>query len=214
MAIAFDVATTEMQSADAAQSLTFAFTCTGSDRELVVAFRFNGDDDVATGVTYAGVAMTQRLNVTDGAGTQGRSHIYTLDNPASGANNVVISCSTNQSIRAGALSLTGVLGFDNSASDVQTSTTISASVTTVAANAWLVCLINKPTGAAFTEDANTTMRMDLDANGFFICTRGPVTPAGAFAIGGTVAIAEYWTAAAVSVSPSGAAATSGMFMVF
>lgn len=203
MPIAFDAVTGTIQSADAAQSLTFAFTCTGDNRQLTVCFRFNSDDDVATGVTYAGVAMTQRLNVSDGAGTHGRSHIYTLDNPASGSNNVVISCSTNQSIRAGAISFTSSSAFDASNSSVVTSTTHSVTVTTVAADAWIIGFLNKTTNAAFTEDGNTTMRMDIDASGFYIFTRGPVTPAGAFALGGTVASAEYGTTCGVSISPIG-----------
>lgn len=213
MPIAFDVATTTIQSADAAQSLTFAFTCTGDNRQLTVCFRFNSDDNVATGVTYNTVAMTQRLNVSDGAAAHGRSHVYTLDNPASGSNNVVISCSTNQSIRAGAISFTGSSAFDASNSAVANDTAITVSVTTVANNAWLIVFINKATNAAFTEDANTTLRMDLDANGFYIGTRGPLTPAGAFAAGGTVAVAEDFTACGVSIAPP-SAATGRMFLVF
>ena len=87
-------------------SLTFAHTCSGDNRILFVNYHSSTTADYVTGITYNGTSMTKV------AGTQvkGDHYIgtYYLINPDSGSHNVVISAGSSDSIRAHAISYTGV----------------------------------------------------------------------------------------------------------
>ncbi len=137
-AIAFD-ATANGQDSNVS-SLTWSHTCTGADLVLIVGVSTRGDDGdaVPDGVTYNGVAMT----LIDGQGfaTVLFSSLWQLKAPATGANNVVVSWTTNTvRVVGGSMSFTGVdqtnpIDSDNGATG--SSTAPSVTLTTVAANAW------------------------------------------------------------------------------
>src|SRR3989442_1524846 len=104
MAIAFDAISAV--AAATATSLTFAHTCTGSNRILFVA----GNDKVAaatvvTGITYNSVAMTKINGVQ--IPTSRFITLWDLVAPASGSNNVVVSASESGHLRFVAASYTG-----------------------------------------------------------------------------------------------------------
>jgi len=103
MAIAFDA--TSSGSSGGASSITFAHTCTGSNRVLFVTVIGEVIPSI-TGVTYAGVAMTQVGSSVSGGGSRS-IHLFYLDNPASGANNVVVSSSPSGFMSAVSSSYTG-----------------------------------------------------------------------------------------------------------
>lgn len=84
MAIAFDTATNASGAGSA--TLTWAHTVTGSNPVLVVGFVIGRGAFSTTSVTYNGVSMTQ---VQTGSSTP--DWVYILKNPASGANNIVVS---------------------------------------------------------------------------------------------------------------------------
>ena len=137
MAIAFDAASGGATTA--ASSLTFAHTCTGSDLILFVG-AFNGTNNV-TGVTYNGVAMTLVDTAVAQAGVNYK--LFYLINPATGANNVVISTDVASNVLRGvSTSYTGSAqsGQPDSFSKVQGAQTypLAISTTVVAANCWLV----------------------------------------------------------------------------
>jgi hypothetical protein len=75
-------------------TLTFSHTSSGSERALLVwvAVQENGTDNVVSGVTYNGVAMTE---LHQGESDTLRGALFGLVAPASGANNVVVSFSDN-----------------------------------------------------------------------------------------------------------------------
>lgn len=104
-AIAFSASSTGWVAA--ATSLTYSHTNAGSDRALAVGiYHFNGSGNVS-GVTYNGVSMTQLGTVVaDGSG--GDVYLYGIANPATGANNIVISESASMQIFATSVSYTGV----------------------------------------------------------------------------------------------------------
>jgi hypothetical protein len=115
MAIAFGGATDLGNTS--ATSLTAAYNCgAGSDRFLVVAVIGDtgaGFEDV-TGVTYptatsggAGVAMTLAEKISD-VNIARFGYLFTLMNPASGTNNVVVSCTNGHFLAAGAAHWNGV----------------------------------------------------------------------------------------------------------
>jgi hypothetical protein len=165
MAIAFDTAVDGSFVAPAT-SQTWSHTCTGTDRVLIVAVITQGSagGDVVSGITYNTVAMT-RINTDQLGASTSRTYLYYLINPASGANNVVVSYST--SITAGAIS-SSYTGADqvsqpdsSNTGDVSGVTTITVNQTTVADNDWLFgCFFEADgVGSAFTAGANTVQRI-------------------------------------------------------
>ena len=124
----FDAATTG--TAANATTLTFSHTvgAAGADRLLIVAVSI--DNRAVSGVTYNAVAMT-----SVGSAQQGKqiSHMWQLVAPATGANNVVVTCSNNGvDIVAVATSYTLVdqtTPLGTAATATGTSTTASVTVT-------------------------------------------------------------------------------------
>lgn len=146
MAIALDTST-DGGFVNTGTSLTFSHTCSGSDRVLFVA-AFGDTADLVTGATYNSVAMT--LVGKDIVGIDRYVYLYVLFNPASGANNVVISASSSIVIQGLAVSYTGADqsgSVDSSAHSNNPSTSLVQSTTVVAANSWTV--------AAFRTNATT-----------------------------------------------------------
>lgn len=177
MAIAFDAAT---DSSVTGTSLTFSHTCTGSDRVLFVAMQYVSN--TITGVTYNGVSMTLEVQRN---GTN-RAAIYSLINPATGANNVVVSSSSSQQMQACAMSYTGAnqtpadlikATVDRAAtgtSDIQT-------VTTTVNGCWQIgtCGIQRPTtastGATERQSGNIWGSSFADSNGSFVAGNNSMT---------------------------------------
>lgn len=91
MAIANDTSTVRNVSGGASDS--FSYTCTGSDLILVVCFSnydTTAGDRQVSGITYNSVALTSAR--TDDNGTSnGRSEIWYLVGPATGANTLAIT---------------------------------------------------------------------------------------------------------------------------
>ncbi len=141
MALAFDAIAGADDFSGSATSLTYAHTCTGANRLLVVTVALVGATDDVTGVTYNGVALT-RIGFVGNAGTQAcASFLYYLIAPASGANNVVISVSPGQNISGRSVSYTGAKQTgqpDSSATNnTSTGTTLALTTTVVATGSWL-----------------------------------------------------------------------------
>ena len=85
----FDSAASPPEARGAASSYTWAHTCSGSNRYLVVCVSMNGTDSTVTGATYNGVALTQLVRLT-------RSSIEVLEywyliNPPTGTHNIVVT---------------------------------------------------------------------------------------------------------------------------
>lgn len=180
MPLAFDASTGGQVSPGT--SLTYSHTCTGSDRILIVAVGVNTETDVVTGVTYNTVAMTRDVYQTNAGGSIG-AYLYRLVNPATGANDIVVSTNTSVNIRSASASYTGAKQSgqpDATASnetDAADSTTLS--ITSIADNCWAV--------SAETNDqsnpANGTNWTERSANAGGVCGIGDsnavITPAGA-----------------------------------
>ena len=181
MAIAYDAGSEEEVSA-AASPMAWSHTCTGSDPVLLVGIvHFGGD--LVTGVTYNGAAMTQLDKTSSFGGAV--AYIYGLANPSTGANNISVAWSGgNATVRAAAGSYTGVrqtglpdaVAHDQNTTAAQTS--IAATVTTVANNAW-VGAFSFAFGGTFSSITNGTIRTTAGSG---LCvwgdTNSVVTPAG------------------------------------
>jgi hypothetical protein len=169
MAIAFDTSTDGGLSV-AVTSKTFSHTCTGTNLALIVSFFGEASDNV-TGVTYNGVAMT-RMGFIDPGGGDRFEFMYGLLNPATGANNVVISFSSSSATYAQSSSYTGVkqTGLPDNVT-TQANASASSSTTTltpVASGCWLV-MGSRTGGITVTAGAGTTMRQTTAANGQNLC---------------------------------------------
>jgi len=138
MAIAYD---SSAKGTTTTSSLTFAHTCSGTNRILFVAARFYQTDKI-TGITYNGTAMTFINKRQDNAGNNCYIYLYYLLNPDTGTNNVVVSASANPNIQmcAASASYTGVAQSgqpDSQTNKSSTSSTMTVTTTVVASNCWL-----------------------------------------------------------------------------
>ena len=92
-----------------AASDTRSFTCiSGSDRVLyVVTLNRNVGAGTVTGVTYAGVALTQLASTLNFDTGQGDGKLWRLIAPATGANNLVVTLSSDRPTAVSAVSFSG-----------------------------------------------------------------------------------------------------------
>lgn len=205
MALALDNAADLGNNGGTTNSLTAAYTCTGSNLILLVGFQGDsggGNDDI-TGVTYNGVSMTLVQKQT-GANTR-MSYLYRLVNPATGSHNVVINCTNNHFLIAGAVSYTGAAQSgqpDNSNTGQSTSvTSYATSLTTVADNCWVVLWAGANIIAA---GAGCTSRaVDAAFASWRICdSNGVVHPAGSYSMTTTNGSATFGNHIMASIAPA------------
>ena len=151
-AISFDAASRAATSSTGQTSLTWSHTVgSGTDRMLVVsvAVEDSGTADAAvSGVTYNGAALTSVPNSLVNGGGSGiiQTQLFYQVNPATGAHNVVVTFhGPVDGTSSGAVSLFGVVqgAPERVATKVDTSgaDSISTSVTTATAGAWVVDVV-------------------------------------------------------------------------
>ncbi len=178
MSIAFDAAT-DGGVVNTATSLTFAHTCSGSNRMLFVSVVAGNTPNTITGVTYNGVAMTKIDSVING--TDRYVYLWYLIAPGAGAFNVVVTSNANELIMATAASYTGVK--QSAQPDAHTTNTgtspVTTSVTTVADNCWTI-LVGYANGGALTASTGSTFRVQgaTFTNPTMFDSNTALTPAG------------------------------------
>jgi len=203
MTIAFTSAPTPLATTSVGATLSGAVNAgTGANRILVVnAIHERDVDQTITGMTYAGVAMAQRVHepgTNDTAFVQ-RQDIWTLANPAEGSNTLEASYSdTGQDavliprIYTGDDPiLVGAVASDNQADGIDSH--LSVELTTTQPNAMIVWGSDgrNANSGPFTPDANCTERVDgvvSSGNAGIAYTagdRGPEASAGAYSVGAT-----------------------------
>lgn len=168
-------------------SITWAHTCSGSDRILfVLSFDTDGGSSVVTGITYAGTAMTKITGIQV-SGDRWITLWYLIA-PATGSNDVVISASASVILCGTAQSYTGAkqsgvpdASNTNSGSTV---TSLSGSVTTIADNCWTIAILKTQVIKTITADGGTTNRTIQDAL-WGVDSNAPKTPAGSTSLGGS-----------------------------
>jgi hypothetical protein len=139
--------------------------------------------------------------------------IWYLVNPASGANDVVVSNSGSTSLRWSAVSYAGASQTgqpDGSDTSSATANAISTDITTTADNCWAVMFVKDDNGGlTYTSSTGDTIRYTADGAGHTVLDTGAaITPAGSNTMtishgGGAANIA----AVSASFSPPGAVAT-------
>lgn len=211
MAIAFD-ANAMGGVANPGTSLTWSHTCTGSHRMLfVAAFGPTSGANAITGVTYAGVAMTLVTTVRTPSNTL--TYVFALANPASGANNVVVSASSSVLIGGTSNSYTGCAGtIDNHATGTNTPVmTLTTAVTTVANNCWTFIAFRSTAGTN-TAGSGVTNRTGTSIGFLLGDSNAPKTPAGSVSMTVTNSTNAGLSAILVSFAPFVPIVASGQMM--
>lgn len=222
MSLAFDAATVNTSSS-ARNSASFAHTCSGSDRGLVVILsfeRYNQDPDCDS-ITYNGVSLTRRVNVDFNlGGVYFRHQIWTLENPASGSNTVVVTYDGNVNPDAiCVLSYTGVrqagmTGATQSATGNGNNPTLS--ITTLYSNSLVVggCAVQGGDSDPFSPGAGQTERTDGDTGTSADLDFGysdsdePASSPGAVTHDYTASVSDYWIIAAIEVREEAVSSSS------
>lgn len=161
MAIQFDSSTAPAYSG-AATTVTFSHTCSGTDRILFVHGTGNQSPTSTLSATYNGVSMTEVNRSLDSVGTGVPTYLWYMINPPTGANNVVVTSSSN-GVVGSAVSYTGVNQTtpipESNATPLNTSTTsMTKSLTTTVNNSWLVMTFRTGSGSTLTAGAGTSVR--------------------------------------------------------
>ncbi len=165
-------------------SITWAHTCSGINRILFVTAFGNIGTDVITGATYGGVAMSLVNKIQ--CPTDRWVYLFSLINPLTGANNVVVSASGSIAIAGQSASYTGVKqtgqpDANNTGTAVKPATSITVSVTTGANNDWTVFGGKNDVLGAMTAGTGSTVRQAANGLGLFD-SNGAITPAGSYSM--------------------------------
>lgn len=196
MAIALDA--TSSSANQVGSSVTFAHTCSGSNRILIVGISIAAGIPTVSSVTYNGVALTQIASVL-GVAADRRTELWYLIAPATGSNNIVVTLSgaPGAFFNVGAVSYTGAKQSgqpDVSANTSNTTavTTTSQSVTTTTNNCWTVGVICDGAADQSTTQAGTTFRLKVHNRVgtagyelFMVDSNGAVGAAGSYSLGET-----------------------------
>lgn len=218
MSIAFDASSSG--DTGSSTSLTFSHTCTGTQRALFVSVIGATTPGNISSVTYGSVAMTQ-IDSVEGNGSR-YIYLFYLKNPASGANNVVITPTSASFMSAVSASYTGVSQTttpDNHTTNSNNGTSpITTSITTVADNCWTIMAIHCEGGTATASTGSTLRVKDGTFNSPAIFdSNGVVHPAGSTSMtvtttgsGNAVCMASFSPGTIYSISiPSGTYSVTG-----
>jgi hypothetical protein len=180
LAVVFDNASSSTTNG-ANTTLTFSHTTSGSDRALGVGVSINIPDNPDS-VTYNGVSMTMETSIELDDGDN--SSLWKLENPASGAHDVVVTVPSACGIVAGAVSVTGADQVDCiSNSNQAKGTSTSPSVTVTSATGELVMAnIMSFNNVTWTPEGTEDERWDLDEAGGVNCNGWGATDDGASSV--------------------------------
>jgi hypothetical protein len=212
MAIAYDTSVIGMQSAGT--TLTFAHTCSGSNRILFVDFYWSASRTVSS-VTYAGQAMTQVVAPLD-TGSGERHGMYYIIAPSTGANNVVLTLSGSTDIVGIASSYTGAdqsspIDATRTETNLETGTTYAEAITSVADNCWAIWGTREYAGRAITAGANTALRQrESTIYGIILAdSNQAITPAGSYTMNLNADLSGNWFSDILATFKPATAVSSG-----
>lgn len=205
MAIAFDATATGV--VNPGTSLTFAHTCTGSNRILFLHIQTNSDNTPTdlTSVQYAGQNMTlidrRSISATEFV------YLYYIVAPATGANNVVISRSTSGFTSGNSASYTGASqsGVPDAFTTNSGAVNLATAVTTIADNCWTVLAFTNGDGL-FTSITNGTARQSTSGRGIGDSNQA-ITPAGSYTMTYNAASGTTWVVMASFAPPAATVAS-------
>lgn len=125
--------------------LTVAHTCAADATVLVVVVTVGTTGGrTISGVTYNGVAMTQRAAIS----SSGRTEIFTLNAPSSGANNISVTLSGDGPVALYAVSFKGSYTLGNTGTNSGTDTDATQTTATTGNSGYVVAGVNFNGGIA------------------------------------------------------------------
>lgn len=202
-------------------SQTTSYTVgTGANRILVVGTWSTTTSNDVSGITYAGVAMTQ-VGTGIANSTDGYITMWYLLNPTSGANNIVVSLSDSAAhFNSFGASYSGAKqsGQPDASSTFQGSVSSwSQSVTTVANDCEVIAIMRESAGVTLIAGTNTTLVQNIPGGGFHVVDSTVVTsPAGSTTLSATWSTATPLVASIMmSIAPvaSVASTTNASFLL-
>lgn len=168
-----------------ALTTTVAHTCNGANRILLVGINCQDGDNV-TGVTYAGIAMTQLKKQAQGGQ---EAYVYGLLNPITGTNNIIATRSTNtNSLDVCGASYKNVsqINFpDASGSNSSASTTsLATTLTTIRDRCWTFLVASNGGAGTITAGSGSSLVTQTSNGGTLSVfdSNSPITPAGSAAM--------------------------------
>ena len=214
MAIA-RTASGQIGATSAVTGISGAFNCSGGDFLIAFGQRQNANSQTCT---YNGVSMTL-VGTANNGGTL-RTDVYYLAAPASGSNTLATSGtgSTYRSLQAIAYSGAKQTGQPDASSlpTGSAGTSLTTSITTIAANAWIVGLYNNDNGGTVTAN-NSAVKIgstfsNPGAVDMIWDTNTPIVTPAATTVGGQSTVSGNQTILAISIAP--AVASSSAFFAF
>ena len=202
-------------------SITYSHTCTGSDRILIVGVCEAGSTS-ATGmtVTYNGVSMTAVTGSPKANGTSSQAWLFYLINPATGANNVVVSWTGSTYMRSISASYTGAKqsAQPNAHNEANaTGTTITTTATSTENSCWNISFVAGDGATAFTASTGVTSVRDSGSGLSNICalgdSNGGKTPAGSYSMTWTSA-SQGIVALQAAIADATPVSSSGFLIFF
>lgn len=167
-AIAFDFASSTSATTTNGTILAGTHTVSGTNTFLnvcVTAYSTSADQDIVSGVTYAGTAMTRLLRYRSTLSDNYSIYHYYLYAPTTGTNNVIVTFSSAWQFGAGYFSSASYSGVAQSAFPDSSKTTavtghpaVSTTTVTVADNSWAAMCAAADDGPAPTAGSGTTRR--------------------------------------------------------
>lgn len=198
MAISLDAVSSK--DAGNVSSSTLSHTCAADATMLIVCI--GADSAVApTGITYNGVSMTKEVEETVLDTT-----VWTLANPATGTNNIVVTFAANHYFGIVGMSLKGTATstyIDGTNHGNGATNDAALSITTGTANSWLVGAGFHNRNSSRTAISGTTIQGDqyvVTDNFRVLGLTSPTTTAGAYNIGWTMGTpSDGWWFAAIGI---------------
>lgn len=206
MAVAFDA--TSFSKGTSVSSLTWAHTCTGSNRALGVGISWEVTSATLTSVTYNGSACT----FVDESSASRRAAVYNLASPSTGANNIVVTFAAGgENTVAGAVSVTGTSGvISNHANN--TGSGVALTITCTSATGEIVFTNFVSGNRTYSAATQTEVWATTDTGG-----SGNMSGEGQYAAGGATVITAVtinaiagWDAASMSWTVAGSSGPTGV----
>lgn len=176
----------------------------GTDRYLLVGFVgdvSSGADDVSS-VTYNGVSMTLIAKQLQGATNGNRwTYVYGLANPATGANNVVVTFSSSHWILAGSIEYTGVKGIDTYNSQTSFVNSLTSTITTGVNNCWTVIYSSSAGANQITGTGSTLRKQAADLWWTWFDNNASISPAGSNSMTTSLSAGSGITHIMISIKP-------------
>jgi hypothetical protein len=171
VAVAFDAVgpSAAGASAAAAASLTWAHTCGGSANAILAGASLGKTSATSRTLTatYAGTAMAGGAQVASGTSANGMLRVFTLLNPTTGTNNVVVTLdSTTGDLTGGSVSMTGAGSFASQYSATAASAGTNATATSAGSTSGGLIFASVVAGVGLTSaTAPSTSRYIKNLNG-------------------------------------------------